>query len=85
MGDDIYVFMLHKRAYPKFYHMKCFSETRESRQRGVIYQDRAYRKRDPGITIEEWIEADEYEPTEFEKFEKAFRKQHGHEPGFKIG
>jgi len=44
VDEEVYKFYV-GRGYIIYYHIDCFNNTKESRQRAILYQDRAARKR----------------------------------------
>lgn len=75
VGDEVYKFYV-GRGYLIYYHIDCFNSANSNRQRSILYQDRAVRSRPVPVAVKR-------EETEFEKFIRLLRKQHGH--GVKIG
>lgn len=43
IGDEIFLFYIYRWQVP--YHVSCFLDARESKQRNIIYQDRSMRKK----------------------------------------
>ena len=80
VGDEVYEFMLSRNIGGIFYHVDCFPQMRESGQRNIIYQDRAYRRK---------LKAQEEPPKEplpdyiidlrekSDKLSEELRKKHG--------